>query len=105
MRTERNTIKFRSRKQSAKGICAFIIAIFSVVASVTMIAIVAGMGGAAGILTGVLALLFMAIAAAGFVLALKALYERDVLSVLPVTALLLNGFVVIFYLCMYIIGF
>lgn len=105
MRTMRSTIKFRSRKQSLKGICAFVIAVFSVVASVTMIAIVAGRGGAAGILTGVLALLVMAIVAAGFVLALKALYERDVLSFLPVMALLLNGFVVIFYLCMYVIGF
>ena len=45
------------------------------------------------------------IAAAGFSLALKSLYERDVLSVLPITALLLNGFFVIFYLCMYVIGF
>ena len=105
MKTMRSTIKFRSRKQSVKGICAFVIAVFSVLASVIMIAIVTGMGGAAGILSGVLALLFMAIAAAGFVLALKALYERDVLSFLPITALLLNGFVVIFYLCMYVIGF
>jgi len=105
MRAERNTIKFRSRKQSIKGIVALTIAICMVLATVALIAVTAGAGGNMGILTGVLALLIMAVAAAGFVLALKSLYERDVLSVLPVTALLINGFVVIFYLCMYVIGF
>lgn len=105
MKTMRSTIKFRSRKQSIKGICAFAIAVFCVAASVVMIAVVTGRGGETGILTGVLALLLMAIAAVGFVLALKALYERDVLSFLPITALLLNGFILIFYLCMYVVGF
>lgn len=105
MRAAKNTIRFSSRKQSVKGIMAFVIAVFAVIASAALIITVTGSGGTSGILTGVLALLLMLISAAGFVLALKALYERDVLSVLPVTALLLNGFVVIFYLCMYIIGF
>ena len=105
MRAEKNTIKFRSRKQSVKGIVALIIAACAILATVVLIAVTAGAGGNTGILTGVLALLIMAIAAVGFVLALRALYERDVLSVLPITALLLNGFIVIFYLCLYVIGF
>lgn len=105
MRAEKNTIKFRSRKQSAKGIAALVIAVCMILATAVLIAVSAGAGGDTGLLTGVLALLIMAIAAAGFVLALKSLYERDVLSFLPITALLLNGFVVIFYLCMYVIGF
>lgn len=105
MRAEKNTIKFRSRKQSVKGIAALVIAVCMILATAVLIAVSAGAGGDTGLLTGVLALLIMAIAAAGFVLALKSLYERDVLSFLPITALLLNGFVVIFYLCMYVIGF
>jgi len=105
MRGAKNTIKFRSRKQSARGIVALLIAICTIIATAVMIVLVTGAGGSTGILTGVLGLLLMLTAIVGFVLALKALYERDVLSVLPVTALLLNGFVVIFYLCMYIIGF
>lgn len=105
MRAEKNTIKFRSRKQSVKGITALVIAVCMILATAVLIAVSAGAGGDTGLLTGVLALLIMAIAAAGFVLALKSLYERDVLSFLPITALLLNGFVVIFYLCMYVIGF
>lgn len=105
MRGEKNTIKFRSRKQSARGIIALVIAVCLIIATIVLIVVSAGAGGNTGILTGVMGLVFMLVAIAGFVLALKSLYERDVLSVLPVTALLLNGFVVIFYLCMYIIGF
>lgn len=105
MRREKRTIKFRSRTQSTKGIIALLIAIAAVIATAAMIVVVTGRGGAAGIVTGVLGLLIMLTAAGGFTLALKSLYERDVLSVLPITALLLNGFIVIFYLCMYVIGF
>lgn len=105
MRTTKGTIRFSSRKQSVKGIFALVIAAVTVIATGVLMVAVTGSGGNSGMLTGVFALLLMAASAAGFVLALKSLYERDVLSVLPVTALLLNGFVVIFYLCMYIIGF
>ena len=105
MRREKRTIKFRSRTQSTKGIIALLIAVTTVIATVVLIVVTAHAGGATGLLTGVLGLLLMLAAAMGFALALKALYERDVLSVLPITALLLNGFVVIFYLCMYVIGF
>lgn len=105
MRTEKNTIKFRSRKQSVKGIVALVIAIAAILATIVLIVVTVHAGGNTGLLTGVAALLIMAAAAAGFVLALKSLYERDVLSFLPITALLLNGFIVIFYLCMYVIGF
>lgn len=105
MRTEKNTIKFRSRKQSVKGIVALIIAITAILATIALIVVTVHAGGNTGLLAGVAALLIMTLAAAGFVLALKSLYERDVLSFLPITALLLNGFIVIFYLCMYVIGF
>ena len=105
MRGTKSTIKFSSRKQSALGIIALLIAVCTIVATAVMIGAVTGAGGSTGMITGVLGLFFMVSAIAGFILALKSLYERDVLSVLPVTALLLNGFVVIFYLCMYIIGF
>lgn len=105
MRETKSTIKFRSRKQSVKGTVALLIAIGTIIASGVMVVVVTGVGGNTGILSGVLGLLFMMAAAAGFILALKALYERDVLSVLPITALLLNGFIVIFYLSIYIVGF
>ena len=105
MRETKSTIKFRSRKQSVKGTVALLIAISTIIASGVMVVVVTGVGGNTGILSGVLGLLFMMAAAAGFILALKALYERDVLSVLPITALLLNGFIVIFYLSIYIVGF
>ena len=105
MRETKNTIKFRSRKQSVKGIVALLIAIGTIVASGVMVGVVTGVGGETGVLTGVLGLVFLMVAAGGFVLALKSLYERDVLSVLPITALLLNGFIVIFYLSIYIVGF
>lgn len=105
MRREKRTIKFRSRTQSTKGIVALLIAIATVIATAVMIVVATRAGGATGILAGVMGLVVMVVAAAGFALALKSLYERDVLSVLPITALLLNGFVVIFYLCMYVIGF
>mgnify|MGYP003526473581 CR=1 FL=1 len=105
MRGAKNTIKFRSRKQSVKGMIALMIAISTILATIALIIVVTGAGGNSGILTGVLGLLLMVVAAGGFALALKSLYERDILSVLPITALLLNGFVVIFYLCMYVIGF
>lgn len=82
-----------------------VIALFAVLASVVLIVVNVGMGGNAGLLTGVLALCLLLIAAVGFAFALKALYERDVLSMLPITALLLNGLVMIFYLCIYFIGF
>lgn len=105
MKEAKRSLKFRSRRQSTKGIIALLIAVGTVLATVALIVMVTGSGGDTGVLSGVIGLILMAVAAAGFVLALKSLYERDVLSVLPITALLLNGFVVIFYLCMYVIGF
>ena len=105
MKEAKRSLKFRSRRQSTTGIIALLIAIGTVLATVALSVMVTGSGGDTGVLSGVIGLILMAVAAAGFVLALKSLYERDVLSVLPITALLLNGFVVIFYLCMYVIGF
>lgn len=105
MKEAKRTLKFRNRRQSTKGIIALLIAIGTVLATAALIVVAAGSGGDTGVLSGVTGLILMAVAAAGFILALKALYERDVLSVLPITALLLNGFAVIFYLCMYVIGF
>ena len=105
MKKTKNTIRFRSRKQSAKGIAALLIAVGTVIATTVMVVAVTRADGNTGVVTGDLGFAVMAVAAAGFALALKSLYERDVLSVLPVTALLLNGFIVIFYLCMYVIGF
>ena len=105
MRKAKREVKFRSRTQSTKGIVALLFAIATVIATAVLIVVVTGNGGATGILTGVIGVLIMLAAAVGFSLALKSLYERDVLSVLAITALLLNGFVVIFYLWMYVIGF
>ena len=60
MKDAKRSLKFRSRRQSTKGIIALLIAIGTVLATVALIVMVTGSGGDTGVLSGVIGLILVA---------------------------------------------
>ncbi len=99
-----NRVKFKGRKQSPRGVAAFIMGCVVIIALVTMIILngvyyVDGDGA-----FGVIGILSFVMSVAGFVLALMSIKERDIFLGIPVTAISLNGISVIVYFVLYILG-
>lgn len=104
MKESGGTIHFHQRKQSIKGIIALILGILCTIGTVVMLVLSTNSGGSSGLSVGTVGLILMIIELTGLCLALKSLYERDVVPVIPIAALATNGVLLVFYICIYIIG-
>lgn len=97
-------VKFRGRKQSARGIIAFIMGCVTVVALLVMVILNGVYNVSGGNVFGIIGIFSFAIAIAGFVIALMSMKERDIFLGIPIAAISLNGISVIVYFVLYILG-
>ncbi len=105
MRKKKDKLRFNSKKQSAAGIAALVLAGIGGCCTVALVVIASRAGGESGLAVGICGIAVTVDVLTGFILALKALYERDISPAVPIIALTLNGILLILYLCMYILGF
>lgn len=102
---KKEMIHFSGRSHSKTGILSAIIGIVVVAAFLTISIISGVMRGKGGMLLGIMGLLLFALAVFGFVLSYKSLKQRDIFYRYPVIGLVLNGFMTITLLIIYILGF
>ncbi len=102
---KRDMIHFSGRKHTKLGILSAIIGIV-VTTGFLAVSIVSGvMQGEGGELFGMLGMLLLALAIFGFVLSYKALKQRDIFYRFPLIGAVLNGFMTILLIIIYILGF
>ncbi len=107
MRIKRNKemIHFSGRRHTKLGICSMIIGIVSVLGLLT-VSIVSGLShGKGNLAVGVVGLCLFALSIFGFVLSYKAFKKKDIFYRFPIIGAILNGFMTILLLVIYIIGF
>lgn len=97
-------IHFSGRRHTKLGVISAIIGI-TVTLGFIILSIVSGvMGGQGGELFGILGLLLFALAVFGFVLSYKALKQRDIFYRFPLIGVILNGFMTVLFVIIYILG-
>lgn len=106
MRIKRNKemIHFSGRRHTKLGICSMIIGIISIL-GLLVASIASGLArGQGGFVFGVAGLGLFALSVFGFVLSYKAFKKKDIFYRFPIIGAVLNGFMTIFLLIIYILG-
>jgi hypothetical protein len=107
MRLKKNKemIHFSGRRHTKTGILSMVIGIVAV-AGFLALSIVSGVnGGQGGIVLGIIGLLLFGLSVFGFVLSYKAFKKKDIFYRFPIAGAILNGFMTIIYMIVYILGF
>jgi len=105
LRKNNDMIRFSGRRHTRLGIISAIIGIGVVIGFIT-ISIISGISsGKGGILLGIIGIFLAAFAIYGFVLSYKAFKQKDIFYRFPVIGALLNGFMIVLLLIIYILGF
>ena len=101
----REMIHFSGRRHTKTGIGSTIIGII-VVLGFLSISIASGVeGGKGSLVLGLIGLLLLGLTVFGFVLAYRAFKKKDIFYVFPILGAVLNGFMIILLLIIYILGF
>jgi hypothetical protein len=105
MKRDREMIRFSGRRHTKTGIISTIIGIVVVLGFLT-ISMISGLArGNGGLLLGFLGILLFGLSIFGFVLSYKAFKKKDIFYRFPVIGAILNGFMTILLLIIYILGF
>lgn len=103
-RRNKEMIHFSGRRHTKLGIASAIIGIV-VILGFLAISIISGLaGGKGGFLLGVIGILLFAFAVTGFVFSYKALKKKDIFYSYPIIGAVLNGFMTVFLLVIYLLG-
>ncbi len=106
MRIKRNKemIHFSGRRHTKLGICSMVIGIISVL-GLLLASILSGLArGQGGFVLGVAGLGLFALSVFGFILSYKAFKKKDIFYRFPILGAVLNGFMTILLLVIYILG-
>lgn len=98
-------IHFSGRRHTKLGISSTLIGVVTVIGFLT-ISISSGVAGGRGsIVLGIIGILLFCLAIFGFVLSYKAFKKKDIFYRFPIIGAVLNGFMIILLLTLYILGF
>lgn len=98
-------IRFSGRRHTTMGILSTIIGILVVLGFITLSVISSLLRGKGGLGLGILGILLFCLSILGFVLSYKSFKQRDIFYRFPVIGAILNGFMTVFLLVIYILGF
>lgn len=103
-RRNKEMIHFSGRRHTRMGIVSTIIGVLVILGFLT-ICIISGMaGGKGGFILGVTGLLLFVLSVTGFVLSYKAYKKKDIFYRFPIIGSVLNGFMLIVLLVIYLLG-
>lgn len=98
-------IHFSGRRHTKLGITSALIGALVVIGFLT-VSISSGVaGGRGGIVIGIIGILLFCLAIFGFILSYKAFKKKDIFYRFPIIGAVLNGFMTILLLTLYILGF
>lgn len=105
LRKNKEMIHFSGRRHTKSGILSMVIGIVVVVGFLTL-SIISGLNRGQGtILLGIIGLLLFGLSIFGFVLSYKAFKKKDIFYRFPIAGAVLNGFMTIIFMIIYILGF
>ncbi len=101
---DKEMIHFSGRRHTKTGIASTVIGSIAVLTFIAL-SVVSGMAkGKGGFILGLIGLLLFALTVFGFVLSYRAFKKKDIFYRFPVIGIVLNGFMTILLLILYIIG-
>ncbi len=104
--SKRGKLKFKiGNDYSPRGLFCLLVGIFVAVLTLGLVALSAGRAGQTGKWVALIAIFINLLAIAGFINSFRSLYKRNVKYVYPITAMVLEGLVVLFYIIIYLSGF
>ena len=101
---KKEIFKFSGRSHSVKGIISVVMGSFSLIALLALSIISSLSKGNGGLIIGILGMLLFVITVAGFILGIKACREKEIYYTAPVTGMVINGFLSIFFFILYMVG-
>jgi hypothetical protein len=101
---DKEMIHFSGRRHTKTGFFSTVIGVINIL-GFAAISIISGMAkGNGGLLLGLVGLLIFALSILGFVLSYKAFMKKDIFYRFPIIGGILNGFMTIILLIIYIVG-
>lgn len=101
---KKEMIHFSGRRHTKTGIISVVIGAVAILGFITL-SILSGVAkGNGGIILGFIGLLLFAMSILGFVLSYKSFKKKDIFYRFPIIGAVLNGFMIILLLVLYIIG-
>jgi hypothetical protein len=97
-------IHFSGRTDSKLGMISTGIGVLDLIGFITAGAVSGMYHGKAGMIIGIAGLFLFALAVLGFVMSCKALREKDVFFRFPIAGITLNGFMMVVFMILYILG-
>ncbi|MFT4145122.1 MAG: DUF6142 family protein [Mobilitalea sp.] len=97
-------IHFSGRRHAKTGVAAAIVGVVSVIGFLTLSILSGVAGGHGGFVIGIIGILLFALSVFGFVLSYRTFQKKDIFYRFPIIGALLNGFMSILMLALYIIG-
>jgi hypothetical protein len=97
-------IHFSGRRHAKTGVAATIVGGVSVLGFLTLSILSGVAGGQGGLVIGIIGILLFALSIFGFVLSYRTFQKKDIFYRFPIIGALLNGFMSILMLVLYIIG-
>lgn len=104
MKRKKEMIHFSGRKHTVMGIASAAMGLFEILGFI-IISIISGLaGGKGGAALGVAGILLFCMAVAGFLLSYRSFKKKDIFYRFPVMGMVMNGFMIIFLLIIYMLG-
>lgn len=96
--------KFLGRSHSVKGMFSTVIAAITFLMIITFFYLSSRSSGDGSILLGLGGMIACCMTVVGFILAIKAFREKDIIHTFPMIGLVFNGILLILYVVLYIVG-
>lgn len=100
----RRRIQFTDKKHPVMGIVSTSIAVAAWVLMITLFYLSSSAKGASGITVGFVGILVLIASAAGFIIAIRCYKKEDIYMTTPTIGAILNGFLVVLCLLLYVLG-
>lgn len=97
-------IRFTDKTHPTMGIISVIIGAVSWAALIALCVLSYSTGGKSGLISGVCGILVLMVAILGFIFAARCYKKEDIYIMTPVAGSLLNGFMIVICVILYVIG-
>lgn len=104
MRKKKDEFKFSDKYHPVQGIVGVVLAILVLITSCVLFYISSTSSGNAGVWIGLIGVLLLIINIIGFVLSVRGFRKQDIYYHFPIAGILLNGFLFVVFLLLYIVG-